>query len=267
MLKLLLSLQLFLFLSVNSYAQISSNYTVFFDVSSSNIDNKQLQGLVAYLDTIPKARIFSISIVGFTDDTGTTGINKKLSNDRAAAILMIMRSTSFPMERTLEISGKGIIHLDETSKKSAEEQRRLNRRVEIIIELDHFSNEAILFENPPQVGDFIILPSVHFKGGSHKLQPESFRTLSYLLFYLREHEKFEITLLGHVCCLQINKDAMDQDTGIRNLSAARAKVIYDFLIENGIASSRLKSFGFKADFPLGEGDRKDRRVEIYVSQI
>ncbi len=112
MAKSIVSLLFFLFLSVSSYAQISTKHTVFFDVASAKIDNKQLQSLVKYLDTIPKARVFSISIVGFTDDTGTPEGNKKLSDERAASIMMIMRATSFPMEKTLEISGKVIIPLE-----------------------------------------------------------------------------------------------------------------------------------------------------------
>ncbi len=250
-----------------SYAQTNTKFTVFFDVNSSKIDNLQLQGLVKYLDTIPKVHIFSISIVGYTDDTGSKGLNEKLSEDRAGSILMFLKNLSFPMHRVVEIEGAGIIPLEEESELSAEEQRKFNRRVELIIELNQFSNQDILFKDPPKVGDLYVLPSVHFKTGSHKLLPESFQTMSYLLFYLREHEDFQITLLGHVCCLQINQDAMDFETGIRNLSEARAAVIYNFLIENGIEEDRLNYSGMKAEFPLGEGDYKDRRVEIYVNKI
>jgi len=117
------------------------------------------------------------------------------------------------------------------------------------------------------VGDIIILTKVHFKPGSHKLLPESYQTLSQLLFYLRENENFRIILLGHVYCIFVEEDAIDIETGNKDLSRARAEVVYDFLISNGIEEERLKFYGMKAEFPLGQEEEKDRRVEIYVTRI
>ncbi len=252
---------------LSSSAQSSSSFSVFFDVNSSKIDNVQLSNLITYLAPIPRESIFSISIVGYTDDTGTKEANAILSENRAASLLLILRNLDFPMHRLVEIKGKGIVPLVESSNKSAEEQRRFNRRVEIIIEKHELSRPSTLFKVPPKVGDIIILTEVHFKAGSHKLMPDSYHTLSELLFYLRENENFEITLLGHVCCIIIDEDAIDMETGLKNLSKARAEVVHDFLLQNGIDEERIKYYGMKAAFPLGEEEEKDRRVEIYVRRV
>ena len=44
----------------------------------------------------------------------------------------------------------------------------------------------------------------------------------------------KIEIQGHICCQYDGKDGADLSTGIENSSVARAKNVYDYLIENGI---------------------------------
>ena len=242
-------------------------FTVFFETNSYTIDDNQVKKLNSYLDTLPKQEIFSISIVGYTDDTGKKEANKILSSNRATSIVEILANKEFPMNKLLEFSGKGYIPLSDTNVISLEDQRKNNRRVEVVIQILEESNiERVDYESA-KVNDIIRLPEVFFEPGSHILTTGSYRTLSYLLFYMRKNEKFEIAILGHICCLKINTDAFDHGTGLHNLSEARAESVYNFLVENGIDGTRLYYKGMKGDFPTGEGDKVDRRVELIVLDI
>ena len=53
-----------------------------------------------------------------------------------------------------------------------------------------------------------------------------------------------------------------EETGRRNLSLARARYIYEYLMKNGVARKRMKYVGLKHKYPLGGDPKFDRRVEI-----
>ena len=53
-------------------------------------------------------------------------------------------------------------------------------------------------------------------------------------------------------------------TNKKNLSIARAKFVYDFLLEKGISKERMSYEGLAHKFPLGGSEDKDRRVEILI---
>jgi outer membrane protein OmpA-like peptidoglycan-associated protein len=88
---------------------------------------------------------------------------------------------------------------------------------------------------------------------------------------LEQNPSIHIEIQGHICC-QKRGDGMDNHTGINNLSVARAKYIYDYLIENGIDEERLAYQGFGADkklFPEERNpyqQRQNRRVEILITK-
>ena len=71
----------------------------------------------------------TLSVVGYTDDTGTEKLNLKLSKDRAGAVAsMVKKLVKNPKEINIETVGRG-----ETSFKvpnTSEDNRRLNRRIE-----------------------------------------------------------------------------------------------------------------------------------------
>jgi flagellar motor protein MotB len=60
------------------------------------------------------------------------------------------------------------------------------------------------------------------------------------------------------------------ETGRYDLSTARAKAVYDYLVENGIEAKRMRYKGLAGQFPivmpeLSEADRTtNRRVEILI---
>jgi outer membrane protein OmpA-like peptidoglycan-associated protein len=77
---------------------------------------------------------------------------------------------------------------------------------------------------------------------------------------MNEFPKLVIAIEGHICC-----DVNDET----NLSGSRAKVVFDFLVQNGITSDRLSHKGFGSTrpiYPLPEQNDmqqiSNRRVEI-----
>ena len=92
----------------------------------------------AFISTMDKlARIVNeyrkttLTVVGHTDNTGTTENNRKLSEERALAVGHYLRQKGVQDIRLREI-GKG--ELEPRADNDVEEGRRLNRRVEILVE-------------------------------------------------------------------------------------------------------------------------------------
>ena len=84
---------------------------------------------------------------------------------------------------------------------------------------------------------------------------------------LVERKDIYFTIEGHVCCTHGERDAIDRKTKKRNLSVARAKLVYDYLGKKGLDKRRMKYVGMKRKFPLGGEPEFDRRVEIVVTGI
>jgi outer membrane protein OmpA-like peptidoglycan-associated protein len=74
-------------------------------------------------------------------------------------------------------------------------------------------------------GDRILLENLIFRGGTSFLEKESKPLLEELLEVMQNNPRLKIEIQGHVCCYpnRTNK-----------LSKERAKVVYEYLIDNGI---------------------------------
>ena len=91
--------------------------------------------------------------------------------------------------------------------------------------------------------------------------PESIPVLKDLLKLMNDNPGLEVEIGGHVCC----GPSME-------LSVLRAKRVYDYLVENGIAKKRLTYKGYSFDKPIAkedteEGKMLNRRVEITVLKL
>ena len=79
----------------------------------------------------------------------------------------------------------------------------------------------------------IILENVLFITGYSYLTRLSKKTLDDVAETLKK-ETFSFVVQGHVCCTEGSLDAVDRKTNKRNLSIARAKYVYDYLLKKGI---------------------------------
>lgn len=114
-------------------------------------------------------------------------------------------------------------------------------------------------------GNSIILKNVNFDFDSYRLLPDADTVLKTLYSYLRDNPDIRITISGHT-----------DDTGTEDynhvLSVNRAKSVRNWLINNGIDSTRLQFAGFGKSIPLvKENDEKsralNRRVEVKRSDL
>jgi outer membrane protein OmpA-like peptidoglycan-associated protein/Tol biopolymer transport system component len=106
----------------------------------------------------------------------------------------------------------------------------------------------------------VILKNVFFASGSAELLPESTNELDRLHDLLNDHPELRIQINGHT-------DDVGSDEDNILLSEARAKAVYDYLVEKGIAEDRLRYKGFGetkpiADNATAEGKQTNRRTEF-----
>lgn len=108
----------------------------------------------------------------------------------------------------------------------------------------------------------IILKNIFFASGSAVLKPESAGELLKLYDLLQTNPKMNIQINGHT-------DNIGGDADNLALSEKRAKAVYDYLIQKGISSSRLKYKGYGESQPIitnatPEGRQMNRRTEFIV---
>lgn len=106
----------------------------------------------------------------------------------------------------------------------------------------------------------IILKNVFFATASAELLDASLNELQRLKTLLVDNPNLNIQINGHT-------DNVGQDADNQTLSTNRAKAVYNYLIENGIAESRLKYKGFGESQPIDtnetkEGRQRNRRTEF-----
>ena len=234
--------------------------------------------------------IVSITLAGHADRSGSDRYNDSLSLLRAQATHRLLLSKGLPDSLFKSIEGYGSHRPYDPGDPAA------NRRVEIIV--IRSSRKGVipaLVEEPVGeqgvagemgtaeaglqqafsdtthlTGKNIILHNVNFYGDRHTPLPEAYPELQQLLTVMKQHPRMVIQIQDYVCCMREGLDGWDADNPSEPLSVQRARFVYDFLADGGIARSRLSYKGFGASnkiFPeeRNEEERKaNRRVEIKV---
>ena len=113
-----------------------------------------------------------------------------------------------------------------------------------------------------EVGSSIILKNIFFDFDKASLKPESKTELERLISLLNELPNLRIEISGHT-------DNIGSAQYNKSLSERRAKAVVDYLIENGINSSRLTFKGSGFDNPIApndteEGRQQNRRTEFKI---
>ncbi|HHH52505.1 MAG TPA: tetratricopeptide repeat protein [Bacteroidetes bacterium] len=109
----------------------------------------------------------------------------------------------------------------------------------------------------------LVLNNIFFQYNSAKLDTvKSNVELQNVVKLLKENPKINIMIIGHT-------DNIGNDKFNKNLSIARARSIYNYIISKGIDKNRLEYTGKGESAPLydnstEEGRRKNRRVELKI---
>ena len=220
-----------------------------------------------------------LNINGYADFLSSNSYNKLLSSRRALSVKKYIQS------KKLNITSIEIKALGEVNSKS---QTNLivgqpnQRRVDVIIVNDiksnndqtkkqnNISNKKINSTIILKKGERTTLEGLSFEPGRHYLLPQSRPVLESLLETLLKSEDLKIEIQGHICCKGDSEDGFDLDSNNNKLSENRAKVVYDFLIKNGIEANRLNFVGFGHTQPKvfpelsPDDEQENRRVEIKV---
>ena len=259
-------------------AQANNAHVVYFETGKYNVPDIETNRLVLFIKSLKDNQIERISIYGFTDDRGSDNYNLTLSQNRANAIKKIFSVFGVDDNLISNVDGKGEVLLRVVSSDNLNIIRGLNRKVEINIE--YKEKEGVVVEIKEEdigtkqflsdniaVGDKITLDNILFKTGYSSLEVESINVLEEMAEALLKRKDIYFTIQGHVCCTNNTGDAIDKKTGKRNLSLARAKYIYEYLIRKGIKKSRMKYVGLRNKYPIGGAAKYDRRVEIKITYI
>ncbi len=131
--------------------------------------------------------------------------------------------------------------------------------------IEHNPEEVFVMNIPLQPikkGKKVVLKNIFFEIDSYKLKKESFIELDKLVKFLEMNNTLKIQINGHT-------DNQGTDQHNLELSKNRAKAVYDYLIENGIAKERLKYKGFGEQQPIAtnetpKGRALNRRTEFEI---
>jgi outer membrane protein OmpA-like peptidoglycan-associated protein len=109
-------------------------------------------------------------------------------------------------------------------------------------------------------GKKITLTDAAFTAGSATLETSQKQVFVRLVEFLAKRDRLNIEIGGHA-------DNQGNEAQNNALSLARAESVRAFLVEHGIAASRIRTRGYGSQFPIAdnaslEGRTKNRRVEI-----
>ncbi len=102
-----------------------------------------------------------------------------------------------------------------------------------------------------------------FDTGQSELKPESRLGLVKIADVIKTYNKTEVAIVGHTD--NVGSASYNQD-----LSERRANSVQVFLVNQGVAASRLKTIGMSFDDPVDsndtpEGRALNRRVELHIT--
>lgn len=257
----------------------SQTFTVHFDFNKYELD-KNAKALIDSFLVAEKEKLATgrIELSGHCDFIGSGHYNDTLSLRRVLTVKKFLETNYSGYGKIIAATGYG--KRRPLNENKTEEERMINRRVEImIIQADESSipvqKKGSLLQKIADTtikkGSSIILRNIDFVGGRHHPVPESKPMLDELLAAMRKYPKLVIEIQGHICCQQGDADGLDVETGENNLSEARAKTIADWLIYMGIEPNRVSYKGFGHSKPIypypektDEESLQNRRVEIKI---
>lgn len=279
-------------LALHSWSQ-EEVYQVYFDTDKSTIPDTALIGLIKITR---KQSVSRVLIEGHCDSVGSRAYNKLLSERRANEVFKLLSQNGINKKEIRTCVGYGKDRPQ--NKNSNEEERQRNRRVRVTFFLDDDRKETstgqvqqqtkkaiaeaanlVLIEGDSiskkvlKEGSRLVFDNLLFEPGRHILRQESLPILRKVYDLLEENPSLELEIQGHVCCTTTEADGHDWDTGLDNLSYARAKTIYEYLVSNGIDKIRLEYKGFggsqkiKKDESIEENRSVNRRVEFKVTSF
>ncbi len=122
--------------------------------------------------------------------------------------------------------------------------------------------EIDIYLQPIEKGKETVLNNIFFDTDQYAIKDKSKPELEKVVTFLKENPDLRIAINGHT-------DNVGTEAYNRTLSANRAKAVYAYLIDAGIAASRLDFKGYGQDKPIAsnnteENRQKNRRIAFEV---
>ncbi len=275
---------------------ITPRFAVYFDISDARLNaaaRTRLDSVVNYLKQ-QQDNLKKVELTGYCDSVASNAYNDVLSLKRAETVknYFIAHGLGDTLIKTVIGLGKR----QPVNNNADSMSRAENRRVEIVVQLmvppradtavavkpvpvvrhvplyepdTSVTNPKLDIKNT-EVGDVIELKDINFYPNRHLLMKEARSNLQLLLNTMLTYKTLKIEIRGHVCCMPPDAgDSFDQDDGMPDLSLQRAKAIFDYLCQKGVAKDRMTYIGLGAREPkveefTDEDKLKNRRVEIKI---
>ncbi|AKL98237.1 OmpA family protein [Endomicrobium proavitum] len=108
----------------------------------------------------------------------------------------------------------------------------------------------------------VFASAVFFDTGKVEIKPEYETALRKLVSLLLSYPENKVLIIGHT-------DSSGEEKLNKNLSFARAKVIADYFVSNGINKTRINAAGYSSKEPAShnkteDGKKRNRRAEIMI---
>lgn len=246
---------LFFLISLKSLGQ--KQVEVFFDFNKDFPNESSILLINEWIANNKNAEI--TKLLGYCDSIDTKNYNKKLAERRIENVQILLDKSGLKFSRDVEKIAYGKDF--KQSKIQAE-----NRKVTIFYnepQVIPVESELTKKIKNSKVGEFITLPNIYFFNNSARIVPKSQPTLIDLRCAMEENPKLKIEIQGHICC-QLEND-------INDVSTARARAIYSYLIRNKIDRKRMTFKGFGISRPIHpipekneQEEDENRRVEILI---
>ncbi|MBL7865040.1 MAG: OmpA family protein [Cyclobacteriaceae bacterium] len=119
-----------------------------------------------------------------------------------------------------------------------------------------------IYLEPIEVGLTVRLKNIYFAFNKTTLKPESYIELNKVVDFLTQNPSVEIEISGHT-------DSKGTDEYNNTLSQGRSQAVVDYIVQQGIDTSRLTAKGYGESKPIDtndtpEGQANNRRVEFTV---
>lgn len=230
---------------------------VFFDFNKDFPNSTSILGISEWISNNKNVEIFKL--LGYCDSIDTKNYNKKLAERRIENVQRLLEKSGLKFNDNLEKIAFG------KDFKQSKVQAK-NRKVAIFyneIQILPVESELTKKIKNSKVGEFITLPNIYFFNNSARIVPKSQPTLIDLQCAMEENPKLKIEIQGHICCQTVGD--------LNEVSKARAKAIYSFLIRNKIDRKRMTFKGFGTSRPIHpipektpQEEDENRRVEILI---
>lgn len=252
---------LLIFLCINVHLlSAQEKLELFFDFGKDIPNEKSAKKLNNWLESIDSIKVTKIE--GYCDYVDTDEYNKNLSLRRVNSVLLILKSSNLDVKNT-ELIGFGEnfnqSEVQSENRKAIVFYKQIKKVEPVEAPKDSKLSKQI---TESKIGEKLKLENLNFYNHSDIVRKESRPILEDLLQIMKANENLKIEIHGHICC-------MIDDS--HQIALLRAKMVYNFLIQNGVNKNRLsfKSFGSaKPIYPLPEKNEEERdanrRVEIMV---